>query len=268
MTARSGRVVAWQTLAVTPVPTGTAVIGPGGPPPGAIDPASPVPGLEVSLGSVSAARSWTWPNGVAGNGIDEQYVIFNPGPGTARVQLALNLDQGSATPFSLTVGPGEVTTVRSDQQARVPAGVTHSATLRSVNGVPVVAERTVAAAPPAVQAGLGALPGERIASPSWLFPAGAVSAKSDEWLFLFNPASRPVSAAVSALSGAPGAIVPGLGAVNLGPGARVAVHLNDHAALDAALAVTATGPIFVEQDLYGSTKDPSYDISSGVPLQP
>lgn len=269
VTARTGRVVAWQTEVVTPVPSGTPVIGPNGPPAGAIDPASPVPGVVVTLGSSSAATSWTWPDGVAGNGIDEQYVIFNPGPGTAQVQLALNLDQGSATPFALTIGPNEVSTVNSDQEARVPAGVTHSAVLRSLNGVPVVAERTVAGASPATRTGLGDLAGERLASTSWLFPGGVATTKSDEWLILYNPGKRPVTAAVAGLAGGASTPITGLNAVVVPPGSRAAVRINDHAAtLDAALTVQASGPLFVERDLYGQAKQNGYDMSAGVPLLP
>jgi hypothetical protein len=269
ITARTGRVVAWQTEVVTPVPSGTPVIGPNGPPPGAIDPASAVPGVALSLGSPSAATSWTWPDGVAGNGIDEQYVIFNPGPGTAQVQLALNLDQGSATPFLVTVGANEVSTVISDQEARVPAGVAHSAVLRSVNGVPVVAERTVAGASPSTRTGIGDLAGERLAATSWLFPGGTANAKSDEWLILYNPGNRPATAAIAGVGGGVSTLLPGLSAVVVAPRARAAVRINDHSAtLDTALAVQASAPLFVERDLYGASKQNGYDMSTGVPLLP
>ncbi|MDQ2725058.1 MAG: DUF5719 family protein [Actinomycetota bacterium] len=269
VTARTGRVVAWQTQVVTPVPSGTPVIGPNGAPPDAIDPASPVAGVALTRGSSSAATSWTWPDGVAGNGIDEQYVIFNPSPGTAQVQLALKLDQGSATPFTLTVGPNEVSTVISDQEARVPAGVTHSAVVRSLNGVPVVAERTVAGASPSTHTGIGDLAGERLASKSWLFPAGSANAKSEEWLVLYNPGTGPVTAAVAGLAGGASTPISGLNAVVVAPKGRAAVRINDHAAtLDAALTVQAPAPLFVERDLYGASKQNGYDMSTGVPLLP
>jgi hypothetical protein len=269
VTARTGRVVAWQTQVVTPVPSGTPVIGPNGAPPGAIDPASPVPGVVLTLGSPSAGLAWTWPDGVAGNGIDEQYVIFNPGPGTAQVQLALNLDQGSATPFLLTVGPNEVSTVNSDQEARVPAGVTHSAVLRSVNGVPVVAERTVAGSAPSVRTGVGDLAGERLATTSWLFPGGSANARSDEWVILYNPGDNPVTFTVTGLAGAATAPLAGLHAVVVAPGAREAVRINDHAAtLDAPLEVQASGPVLVERDLYGMSRQNGYAMAPGVPLLP
>jgi len=269
VTARTGRVVAWQTQVVTPPSAGQQVIGPNGPPPGAIDPASPVPGVTLSLGSSSAATTWTWPEGIAGGGVEERYVIFNPGPGTAQVRLALELDQGRAEPFTLSVGPEEVSTVVSDQQARVPAGVTHAATLRSVNGVRVIAERAVAASPPSARAGLGVLAGERLASSSWLFPGGSAGPRSDEVLVLFNPGPVNLTASVSALAGSSTAPLPGLAGVAVAPGARVALRINDRSpTLDAALVVQASGPLFVERDLYGLAKQPGYSLSAGVPLQP
>jgi hypothetical protein len=269
VTARSGHVVAWQTRAVTAVPSGTPVLAAdGSAPAGAIDPASPVPGVDVSLGAPQPATSWVWPDGIAGNGVDEEYDIYNPGPGTAQVQLALDLDQGTAEPFTLTIGAEQVSTVISDEQARVPAGVTHSAVVRSTNGVPVVATREVAASSPSPHVGLGSLLGEQQAAPSWLFAGGSVTSSVDESLVLYNPGDQAVRASVDGLSGGPSTALPGLSAVLVGPGARVAVDLGSHQpSLASAFTVQASGPLYAERDLLGtSDRDPGYGLGAGVPL--
>lgn len=270
VTARSGQVIAWQTRDVTPVSSGTPVLGAdGSAPAGAIDPASPNPGAVVSLGAASPGTSWTWPDGVAGNGVDEQYDIYNPGPAVAQVQLALNLDQGTAEPFTLSVGAEQVSTIISDQQARVPAGVTHSAVLRSTNGVPVVASREVAASSPSPHTGLGSLLGERQPSPSWLFSGGSVTSHTDESLVLYNPGPNTVKATVDGLGGGPPAPLPGLSAVLVGPGARVGIDLGAHDnSLATPFTVQATGPLYAERDLLGATnRDAGYGLAPGVPLQ-
>ncbi|MDQ2754206.1 MAG: DUF5719 family protein [Actinomycetota bacterium] len=271
VTSRNGRVVAWQTQVVSPPAPGTPLIGAAGSPAtgsaaagsAAVvgDPADPVAGVTVSLGSPAAATSWSWPDGVAGNGVDEQYVIYNPGPGTAQLELALNLEQGSAEPFSLTVGPDAVATVVSSAEARVPAGVAHAAVLRSVNGVPVVAARAVTAAPPSPALGRGILAGGLQPARRWLVGAGGTNPQLTMWLVLLNPGPAPVTATVHILGAANLAFEP----VTVPPGGRQAIRVNDQVpALDAALVVTGTGPLFVERDLYG--KERGVSLSLGAPL--
>ena len=255
--ARSGRVVAWKSDIVTPPAPGGA----------AADPPAPVAGVTVILGAPSPATLWTWPDGVAGDGIDERYVIYNPGPGTARVQLSLQLDQGSAEPFDLSVGPEQVTTVVAGQEARIPAGVAHAAVLRSTNGVPVVAERTVAATAPSPRTGLGELFGGRVAAEGWLLAAGRATAAYDQWVVLYNPGTEPVQASIAALAGASTSPMPGLASLAIDPGGRLAVRVNAHVPhVAAALEVLATGPVYAESDQYGTGSTPGVGLSLGVPL--
>ena len=166
VTARSGRLVAWKTEVVTPPTRQEAVLGtPAASAPFA-DPATPIAGVTVTLGLAAPALAWTWADGVAGNGVNERYVIYNPGADSAQLKLALLLEQGVAEPFDLSVGPEQVVTVVSSQEVRIPPGVGHAAVLQSLNGVPVVAERTVAAASPSSWSGLGALTGGQLAAPT------------------------------------------------------------------------------------------------------
>jgi hypothetical protein len=267
VTARSGQVIAWQTRVVTKPSSGTPTLAAdGSAPAGAIDPASPVPGVVVSLGAPAPATSWTWPDGIAGNGVDEQYAIYNPGPGVAQVQLALHLDQGTAEPFTLSVGAEQVSTVISDQQARVPAGVTHSAVLRSTNGVPVVATREVAASSPSPHTGLGSLLGEVTPSPAWLFAGGSATSAADEALTLYNPGGDAVRVTVDGLTGGPLAPLPGVAPLVIGPGARTSIDLGTRdPSLASAFVVQATGPVYAERDVLGA-QDAGYGLSAGVPL--
>ncbi len=267
VSARTGRVVAWETAVTTAPPNGAPIVGTPAAAAADADPAAPVAGMTVTLGTPSLGTQWTWPDGIVGDGVDEQYVIYNPGDTTAQVQLALQLAQGSAEPFQLTVGAEQVVTVDSGQQARIPASVAHSAELTSTNGVPVVAERTLIASSPSNRTGRGALLGGRSAAAVWLLAPGSPGPSQDEYITVYNPGRSQVTVAIDALSGGRQAPLPGLAALTVASGGRMAVRINDHAtSFKGALVVSASAAVYVEQDLYGSGRSPGVSLSLGIPL--
>jgi hypothetical protein len=266
ITARSGRLVAWKTDVVTPPFSGEALLGTPAAVAPLVDPAAPVPGVTLSLGAPDAGTQWTWPDGVTGNGVDERYVIYNPGNATAELQLSVDLDQGVAEPFPLSVGPDQVTTVVSSQEVRIPPGVSHAAVLTSSNGVPVVAVRTIAAASPSRWAGLGELPGGRVAADRWLLVAGQADHTHDGFVVLYNPGAAAVRAILEGLSG--GTQI-ALDDVTVPAGRRVAIHLNQlRSVLAEPLVVSASAPVYAESDYYGQNGTPGISLSFGVPLSP
>lgn len=258
--ARTGSVVAWQTSWVTPPPSGSPLVGTAAAKAPLADPALPVAGTEVMLGAPSAGRSWAWPDGLAGNGIGEQYVVYNPGPRTAKVRLSIGLQQGSAEPLSVDVGPYQAIPIVSEQQARIPAGVPHTATLTSVNGVPVVAARTITAsaapAPGGPRNGLGELLGSRLTARDWLLPAAMTDAAHQGHVVIANPGVTAVQVSVAGLGASKSTqkAVPA--------GGRVDVTLP--AGVSGALDVRSSGAVTVEYDLYGTQGGIS--LSLGIPL--
>lgn len=270
VTATAGRVVAWQTLAITPPSAGTPVVDPtlsGSVQTSIDDPAPPVGGITLSLGAPSPGTQWWWPDGVAARGVSEQYVIVDPGPAPAQLRLTFNLDNGGSEALPVTVGPAGVVNVVTNSEAQIPQGVAHSASLVSVNGVPVVAERSVSATSPSPRSGIGVLLGGRMAATQWLLAGGQVQSSIDEWVEVQNPGSKAVTASISQLSGA---LVPQLGRVTVPAGGRLAVQVAAHVgpSLDSGLVVRASGPVVVERDLYGSSGTPGVALALGVPLQP
>jgi hypothetical protein len=268
VTARTGRVVAWKTSWVLTPKPGAVLSGTPAAGSPLADPDWPVPGLTDTLGASSAGSSWTWPDGMAGNGVAEQYLIYNPGPNTAEVRLSVGLAQGQAEPFELSVGPYQVQPVVSEQQARIPSGVPHSAVLVSTNGVPVVAERWVSAGAPSTWQGLGELPGGRMAADSWLVPDTRAGLYRRAVLVLYNPGDIPVVARVATLSQGAAAAVPGLRPQTVGPGQRVAVTINSFELGTSPFVISATGPIYAESDNYGQNGVHGVSLSFGVPLTP
>jgi hypothetical protein len=270
VTATAGRLVAWQTLTVTPPAKGTPVVGQPGPggaieQPGSLgDPASPVAGVTLTLGAPSAGTQWWWPDGASGGGVSEQYVVLNPGSTPAQLDLTFKLDSGSTQALPVTVGPSAVVAVDTNAAPQIPQGVGHSASLTSQNGVPVVAERSVTAVSPSPRTGLGGLLGGRMASPRWLLAAGQVNQSLDEWVEVQNPGATTVTVSVATLSGAP---IPGLQRVAVSAGGRLVARVAALAgpSLDDGLVVNATGPVVVERDLYGA-HTAGVSLALGVPL--
>lgn len=267
VTARTGNVVAWESEVVTPPAKGAPLIGTPAASAPLADPAFPVAGAAVTLGAPSAGTSWVWPDGVSGAGFDEEYVIFNPGPQTAEVRLSVGLEHGSVEPFEMSVGPYQYVTEVSGQQTSIPAGIPHTATLVSTNGVPVVAARTVAAGNSGSgtggRNGIGEILGARLFAPDWLVPYSAADATHLEAVVVSNPGTAPVQVTVQGLPlhrlG-----TPGINLTTVPPGGRAAVTIPS--GQNGPLAVEAAGPVYVESDIYGAGGTNGYSTATGIPL--
>jgi hypothetical protein len=267
---RSGSVVAFKTDWVNQPAPGSVLLGTPAAANPLADPAAPIAGVTVTLGAPSAGTTWIWPDGLAGNGIDEQYVIYNPSSQAADVRLSLGLDQGQAEPFDLSVGPGQVLPVVSGQQARIPSGIGHSAVLQSVNGVGVVAARTVAAQPsgPSSRSGLGELLGGRLAAPRWLVPAVLADSQHIAQVVLYNPGSSTITVSLSTFASGQESPLGAVGPITVRPGEKVAVGVAAPAkgSFDGPILATATGPVYVESDFYSTVEGGGISLSFGVPL--
>jgi hypothetical protein len=258
--ATSGRVVAWKTDIATPPAQGAAILGTPSARAPLADPSTPIPGVTVTLGTPSPATRWVWPGGLSGGALGEGYLLYNPGQKTADLTLQLTLDEGALEPLQLTLGPEELTALSSSSSLRIPAGVGHAAVLESTNGVPVVAERVVAAtgspvpgSPPWL--GLGELIGGRVSAERWVLPPVPPGYRSQA--VVLNPGRRAARVSVYSLSGAPVAPV-----VLLAPGSRAVIGTGSEAG--SALLVSSSEAVFVESDVLGS---PGVGLSFGVPLR-
>jgi hypothetical protein len=268
VTARTGRVVAWKTDWVKTPRRGSTLLGTRAANNPLADPAFPIAGATVALGAPSAGTQWTWPDGYAGNGIDERYLLYNPGARSADVRLSLGLDQGVAEPFELSVGPYQVVSVVSEQQARIPAGVAHSAVLQSLNGVPIVAERTVVASEPSPWTGLGEMVGDRVAAERWLLASGRPNRAHAAYVIIYNPGYTPVQVAIDGLSASTQVPLERSGAIRVPPLRRVSVPLPVLRRGSEPVVVIAGAPVFVESDVYARGGNPGVGLSPGVPLSP
>lgn len=225
-------------------------------------------GMSLALAATSPGTTWYFPEGLVADGIGESFHLYNPTNEEAQVSIELALETGAAEPFDLTVAPRGRLTVVAAEEERIPKGVGHATTVTSLNGVPIVAERSVVAAPPSAR-GTGAADslGARRTAKRWVLAAGAATPTVDEWIVVHNPGPADATVKVQALAGGQLLVPESLPAFAVPAGRRVAVRATEHFSReDLALLVEATSPVVVERGVYlvGSA---GIALSSGIPLR-
>lgn len=222
-------------------------------------------GVSLVLGAPELATEWTFPEGLSAEGVAQQWHVFNPTDREAEVSLEITLAEGDPIePVDLTVPAGTQLVIEAND--KVPADVAHTSTIVSLNGVAVVAERSVDARPPSQRRGWSSSIGSPLAARRWLFPLGEVSGNTDEWIVIHNPNPDAVTVSVAGLTGGQVLAIEGLQALKIDPGRRVALRLGDHVQRSPLpVLVTADGRVVVERDLYrvGST---GITATVGIPL--
>jgi hypothetical protein len=228
-------------------------------------------GLTLGLGAPVPAETWMFPDGLVGEGLTEQIVVYNPSDDVAEVEVEVLLDDVDAVelpePFELTVPPRRYALLDLHAEDRIPADVPHSSIVRSLNGVPVTAERVVTAADPATNLGIASTLGAPVGAATWYFPGGGVSAERDQWLTLYNPSADDIAVfSVTGLADGQTIAVQDLQDRELPPGGRLAIRLSDHIDRESLpLVVTADGPVVVERGLY-RIDGRGISQSMGIPL--
>ncbi len=222
-------------------------------------------GISVALGAAAPGPLWYFAEGLVADGQAERYLIYNPGPAEAQVELDLALDSGDAEPIRLTVPRESRVAVVAADESRIPKGVPHSATIRSLSGPDVVVERAIDGVAPSTRTGISLAFGARLPAKRWATAAGAADDTTDQWVVIFNPGPRKASVTLSVLAdGTP--LVVGT-AIEVQPGQRKAFRVNDVTKrATAPMLVTADAPVIVERDLY-RVKAPGLAMSAAVPLR-
>ena len=209
-------------------------------------------GVSLALAAPAPAETWYFPDGLHTEGITERWHVYNPGDREAQVSLELVPAEGDPPePVDLTIPPRTQVVVTADGE-RVPAGVAHSSTIRSLNGVPVVAERSVDARSPASRRGWSSALGAPATADRWVFPVGEANGNTDEWIVVHNPGARPVTVSVVALAAGQRLPIEGLQDRRIPPAGRLALRLGDHIRRSPLpVVVEASGPVVAERDAYG-----------------
>jgi len=220
------------------------------------DGTDPREGITLALGVPTGALEWMFPVGETGPGLAEQVVVFNPSTEVAEVEVEARVDDPTTNsppePFELTVPPGRYSILQVDAEERVPAGVGHALIVRSLNGVPVTAERVNTAREPSPRRGVSVVTGSPLGAPTWYFPGGGPTPERDEFLVLFNMDNdKAVTVTVTGLAGGQTIAIQGLQEQSVAAGSRIVIRLGDHIAREVLpVVITASGPIVAERGLY------------------
>ena len=224
-------------------------------------------GVSVGLGAASPGPVWYFPEGLVSEGQSERFLVYNPGRTEAQVELALALESGEAEPLRLTIPRESRLAVVSAEESRIPKGVPHAVTVRSLEGPDVVVERTIDGASPSPRTGVSITLGARLPATRWATAAGAADDTTDLWVVVQNPGERTASVTLKVLGDGAAVQVGNVADVAVQPGQRRAFHVN--AALKrttAPILLTSTEPVVVERDLY-RLRAPGLGMSAAIPLR-
>lgn len=208
-------------------------------------------GYTMALAAAGGSPRWYFASGEKGEGIDETFVVFNPGNDDARVTLIItptSRNVEAPDPVELTAPARRVTTYSTAQLTALRAGrygVIISAT--SVLGDAsrqVVVERVTTRRIDATTVTSVLLPTIAPAT-QWLAAAGAASTVESA-LVIFNPGGEPATVSVSALGPAGDVPVTGYESIVIAPSGVANVTLP--ADIEGrALRITAGSPVVVER---------------------
>ena len=224
-------------------------------------------GLSVGLGAASPGPVWYFPEGLVSEGQSERFLIYNPGRTEAQVELALALDSGEAEPLRLTIPRESRLAVVAGEESRIPKGVPHAVTVRSLEGPEVVVERAIDGAAPSSRTGVSITLGARLPAKRWATAAGAADDTTDMWVVVQNTSERTASVTLKVLAEGSAVQVGNVADVAVQPGERRAFHVN--AALKrptAPILLTSTEPVVVERDLY-RLRAPGLGMAVAIPLR-
>ena len=217
-----------------------------------------IQGLTVTLGAPVPAETWFFPEGTVGEGVDERIVVYNPTDERAEVDLEITVDDpdltGEIEPFELTVPPEGYEEILLNEEARITSArggegaLRHATVVRSVNGVPVVAERQSIGGPESEFAGVDLVLGAPLLADEVVLAAGT-SGDATQALMIFNPESdADATVTVSALVDGEVTPVDDLDGLTVGAGQRVSVVV-DGLSDGTPLLVSSDQPVVVERRL-------------------
>ena len=224
-------------------------------------------GISVGLGAAAPGPVWYFPEGLVAEGLSERFLVYNPGATEAQVEVVLALERGEAEPLRLTIPRESRLAVVAADESRIPKNVPHAVTVRSVEGPDVVVERAVDGAAPSARTGLSISLGARLPALRWATAAGAADDTSDHWVIVQNPGDRPARVTLNLLAEGSAQPVGGFTSVEVAPGQRKALHVNDALRRPAVpMLLTSTAEVIVEHDIY-RVRAAGLGMSPAIPLR-
>ena len=208
---------------------------------------------STALAAPSPAPTWYLPGGVRGDGITNRLVVANPSEQDAEVSVELRLQEGAVEPFTLAVPAQDRAELNLDDP-RVPKGVPYAIAARSLEDVPIVAERTTES-----RAGRSDVLGGRIPDRGWV--AVAASTRGQDALAIYNAGEGQAEVTVTPLDGDSVPLEP----VRVDPGVRASIRLDDKLPTKgAAVLVESNQLLVVERDSGDGAPTQSGAVAAGL----
>jgi hypothetical protein len=225
---------------------------------------TPAPrGLVSTAASPVRAERWVIPGARVAEGVRTQIHVYNPSSADAEVDVVLGYQDPERLPELL---PVELT-VRAQEQVVVDlnsiTGIVLDTDLwvdvRSLDGVPIVAERVTSFGEPAPRQGVAATLGSPVSATRWLVTQGGSTRLRSGTVQVANPGAATARITVRHLVDGDAVELPSA-AIELAPGDRRSLDLSDAGAA-ASIVVESTEAVVVGSSL-------SLGSGTGVSLQP
>ncbi len=212
-------------------------------------------GLTAVLGATAVAPIWTFPVATSASTSAREVVsLMNMGDADTEVQVQVQLDDpetnGTVEPFVVQVASNRSAQIDLGSDPRIPKTVGRWLIIRSSDGAPIVAERSIGATRGAVAGGLAYTMGVPIAATSWLGTVAVTSDVSVTLLAVANPsATETATVTISVHSKGSVAAVAAAKSVRIAPGQRLVLNLTSATVgkTDASVQVEADRPVVVGQ---------------------
>jgi Family of unknown function (DUF5719) len=249
VTAKRGRVVAWKQVFARPEDRPR--------------------GVQATLGANGTSTSWYFPDGAVGPGADERLSIVNPNPMEAVVSVTIATAEETLQPqklLELSVPRRSTLSLKLSDYVARKEFVSISATVNSVNGVGVVAERTVWYSTGALS-GVTTDTGLRQPTTKWMLGPATVSPTTDA-VAVMNPSPRPARVSISLLRPDADPLVPDeLQNLRITAGSRAKLAIGSFTRDRPMIAIVSSDePVLAERFSY-SAADADVGAVMGLPFR-
>lgn len=238
-------------------------------------------GLRLQVGVPRALTAWTFAGGFAGEGAQEELVVFNPGddPVTAVVQVVpYGAPELPPEPFEIEVPARRYQQLDLGAESRIPGEGFHSIAVEAER--PVVVGRVIslfdgpsteatdeAPARPSLTGGTAISTGSPLAATLWSSTGVVVVDDRQSSLYVYNPGPGIAVVAATAIGGdADGSVLADEVEVAAGDGVVVATEFADLSDRQLSVLVEANAPVVVES-LVPFDGDDDLSFTSAVPLR-
>ncbi len=220
-------------------------------------------GTSMTLGAPSLDDQWWFADGETGEGIVEEYVVYNPTDEDVTADVVfLGVTDGTVIePVSLNVPAGEVAVLDASGLGTLPDG-RHGAVVSTLSTDSIVVER-VMTRPAGDSVATSVVLGSQYVSSVWFVPVGVPFAL-EQSLQVLNATALDGVVTVSAIEPAGPAPLPGLTDLPLAPSGILTIDLPEEA-VDRPLVVTSDVQVVLERLLPRAEELRGRSVSLAVP---